>query len=292
MGPTGSSPVIRSRAREGTVWGGKSRLRVLAPRLARLAVFLSVVIIGLQLALAWVVKNRVEDSFLDLGAGLVQLDQQAPRQGPRIVELNGTRLRFASAAVDRSVEDVIDRAQDECGREKDKALKGGDGSRGFIACFVPAPAPLGPVVGEVREVVPPTYRYVYAQPGSEKTVVITVEAEGSALDLKALFPEEGDAPGADAPGVPRPPDARRTLSAREDGSPQQVTLYVTKAKTPAELEAWYRARLPDHGWRPLEGGRRNGGPRVLVADRKGTLAALVFDEDESGSASVAILTSL
>ncbi len=71
-----------------------------------------------------------------------------------------------------------------------------------------------------------------------------------------------------------------------------MTLYVTKDKNPAELEAWYRARLPDHGWRPLEGGRRNGGPRVLVADRKGTLAALVFDEDESGSASVAILTSL
>ncbi len=267
------------------------RLRVLAPRMARLALFLAVVIIGVQLALAWVVKKRVDESFLELGSGLVQLDRAVPHQGPRIVELNGARLHFATSSSDEKVEAVIARAQDACGPEKDKALKGSDGSRGFVACFVPAPGAAGPEVGEVREVVPPTYRYVYAQPGSEKTVVITVEADGQ-VELKKLFPEEGDAPGSDAPGVPRPPDARRTLTAREEGSPQQMTLYVTKDKNPAELEAWYRARLPDHGWRPLEGGRRTGGPRVLVAGRKGTLAALVFDKDESGGASVAILTSL
>src|SRR4029079_517921 len=243
------------------------------------------------LTLAWVVKKRVDESFLELGSGLVQLDQAVPHGGPRTVELNGARLPFAPRSVDDKVDDVIARAQDGCGPEKDKALKGGDGSRGFVACFVPAPGAAGPQVGEVREVIPPTYRYVYAQPGSEKTVVITVEADGT-IELKKLFPEEGDAPGADAPGVPRPPGARRTLTAREEGSPQQMTLYVTKEKNPAELEAWYRARLPDHGWRPLEGGRRNGGPRVLGAGRTGTLAALVFDKDESGGASVAILTSL
>ena len=269
-----------------------SRLRALAPRLVRLSIFVCVVAVGLQLALAWFVKDRVDQSFLDLGSGLAQLDAKSPRKGPRVVELNGARLKFASASVDDSVEDVIDRAKDECGQHKDKALKGGDGARGFVACFIPQAEPLGPVVGEVKQAVPPTYRYVYAQPGTEKTVVITVELADGANELKKLFPEEGDAPGVDAPGVPRPPDARRTLSAREEGSPQQMTLYVAKDKDPAELEAWYRARLPDHGWRPLEGGRRNGGPRVLVADRKGTLAALVFDEDESGGASVAILTSL
>ena len=268
-----------------------SRLRALAPRLARLSIFLFAVIVGLQLALAWMVRNKVEDGFLELGAGLAELDRQSPRKGPRIVELNGAELRFASSTVEDSVEAVIDRAQKDCGAQQDKALKGGDGSRGFVACFVPVPPPLGPVVGEVRQVAPPTYRYVYAQPGAERTVVISVEAEGE-VQLKDLFPPEGDAPGSDAPGVPRPPDARRVMSAREQGSPQQMTLYVTRDSDPAELEAWYRARLPDHGWRPLEGGRRNGGPRVLVADRRGTLAALVFDKDESGGASVAILTSL
>jgi hypothetical protein len=241
--------------------------------------------------LAWVVKRRVDQSMLELGSGLATLERAAPHKGPRIVELNGARLHFASAAVDESVEAVIDGAEQACGPQKDKALKGGDGSRGFVACFIPVAGAAGPQVGEVRQVTPPTYRYVYAQPGTEKTVVITVEADSN-VELKKLFPEEGDAPGVDAPGVPRPPDSRRTLSAREEGSPQQMTLYVTDDKNPADLEAWYRARLPDHGWRPLEGGRRNGGPRVLVADRNGTLAALVFDEDESGRASVAILTSL
>jgi len=267
------------------------RLRVLAPRMARLAIFLSIVIIGAQVLLARAVKKRVDESFLELGSGLAQLDSSVPHKGPRVVELNGARLHFASASTDEKVEDVIERSKKDCGPQEDKALKGSAGGRGFVACFVPTPGAAGPQVGEVREVIPPTYRYVYAQPGSEKTVVITVEADGT-IELKKLFPEEGDAPGADAPGVPRPPGARRTLTAREEGSPQQMTLYVTKDKNPAELEAWYRARLPDHGWRPLEGGRRNGGPRVLVAGRKGTLAALVFDKDESGGASVAILTSL
>jgi hypothetical protein len=267
------------------------RLRVLAPRMLRLAIFLAIVIITAQVLLARAVKKQVDETFLELGSGLAVLDKAMPGKGPRTVELNGAHLQFGSQSVDDKVEDVIARAQDACGKNKDKALHGADDSRGFVACFAPVAGAPGAEVGEVRQEAPPTYRYVYAQRGSEKTVVITVVVDG-AIQLKKLFPEEGDAPGVDAPGVPRPPGSRRTLSAREEGSPQQMTLYVTKEKSPAELEAWYRARLPDHGWRPLEGGRRNGGPRVLVAGRKGTLAALVFDKDESGGASVAILTSL
>jgi hypothetical protein len=82
------------------------------------------------------------------------------------------------------------------------------------------------------------------------------------------------------------------LSARETHEAQQVTLYSVARAAPAEIEAWYRTRLPTLGWRPVEGAGRLEWPRVLMVERAGDLAALVFDQQGAEMTSVAILTSL
>ena len=268
----------------------RARLRALAPRVARLSIFLVVVAVGLHFVLGRVVRAQVESTLLHLGAGILKLEaatgaRDPSGRGPRVLELNGARLQVSAEGSDESVEEVLDRAEAACAPgDEGRPVRGADGGRGFVACFVPPP-----VVGEGAAAAP-SYRYVYAEPGGERTVVVSVIAEGD-VELARLFPPDGEAPGADAPGLPRPPGSRRVLSAREHGAPQQMTLYMAEEE-PAALEAWYRAELPALGWRPLETGREQQGPRVLVVDRAGTLAALVFDREQTGGSSVAILTSL
>lgn len=266
------------------------RLGAVAPRLARLSVFLVAVAAGLYVLLGRVVEAQVERSLLELGAGVVQLSSGAREgDGPRVLELNGTDIRVEVESRDQTVDEVLEAARGHCSPTGERGLRGGDGSRGFVACFV-RPVVVSRVVGETEEA-RPSYRYVYAQPGEDATLVVSIAADAS-VDLEALFPPDGDAPGVDAPGVPRPPGARRVLSAREPDAPQQMTLYRAADADPADLLAWYRDQLPELGWRPLHDTAAPGKPRALVVERAGELAALVFDDEVGGGASVAILTSL
>ena len=257
----------------------------LGRRLGRLGLFLTVVCVGLELLLARAVRADVDHALLDLGAGLAQLagpgEPARPGQ-PRVLELNGNRLHFDTGTRADAVGEVLDQAEASCADPGARRMRGEDGRRGFVACLARVAAPEGA----------PAYRYVYAQPGAERTQVVRFWTDGP-LDLEALLPEAGDAPGSDAPDVPRPPGARRILSARELGEPQQITLYETGGAAPRDLAAWYRERLAAIGWRPLEPAAGAGGG-VLVVGRGGSLAALVFSVGEAGDGggTVAILTSL
>jgi hypothetical protein len=289
------------------------RLRALAPGLARIAVFLVIVAIGLEILLGKVVRAQVDGALLDLGAGLVQLadpaEEAEDRSGPRLLELNGSQLRFETGTRAEAVGAVLDDAETGCadGADRDadgdgvrgesppvrpeRLLRGSDGERGFVACIS---RPRAPIAGERSpRGTGAAYRYVYAQSGDQATQVVRFWTEG-ALDLERLFPDRGDAPGSDAPGLPRPPGARRILSAREVGAAQQLTLYRSRGGEPGELDTWYRARLAGLGWSPLEpvGKQAATGDHVLVVGRAGSIAALVFTADEAGGSSVAILTSL
>jgi hypothetical protein len=230
-------------------------------RIARLSVFLLLVAAGLHMLLGRVVSARVDRTLLELGAGLARLDSG----GPRVLELNGARLELGTETVAESVDQLLAAAEADC---PGRVLRGGDGGRGYLACAVEE-APFA-------EGGPPSFRFLYAQPGAEGTVAVSVAAD-RAIDLERLFPRSGDAPGADAPGLPRPPGSRRILSAREGGTGQQITMYAGDG-----LEAWYRARLPASGWRRL-----HGRDDVMVVARGDSLAALVFADRE-----VVVLTSL
>jgi hypothetical protein len=66
--------------------------------------------------------------------------------------------------------------------------------------------------------------------------VVSVRSSGP-LPLARMFPRRGDAPGNDLPRVPRPPDARRLLSAYEGGRAPALAIYTR----PGGLEELLRA---------------------------------------------------
>ena len=93
-------------------------------------------------------------------------------------------------------------------------------------------------------------RYVTAKKlDSGKTHVLAVWSEGPLL-LSALFPESGDAPGTDMPGVSRPATSRRLFHAAAPGRDYAFRLYETARAADAVL-AQYDHELPQRGWQAV-----------------------------------------
>ena len=267
----------------------------LAPRVARLSVFAAAVATGALLVGGERDPAPVRSPLRDLGAGLAELAAAsvAPAGAPRVLELNGARLHFATATRPERLAAVLGEAEAGCD-EAGERLREDDGGRGFVACAARLTVEERAAIDEpgAPEIAlgQPGFRYVYAQAG-ERTLVVRFWTDRP-LDLDRMFPVTGDAPGGDVAGMPRPPGARRFLSARELGAPQALTIYVDSSAEPAALERWYRAQLGAQGWAPLARQSAAGpsGDRVLVARRAGALTALVFAGDRDRS--VAILSSL
>jgi hypothetical protein len=283
-----------------------ARLVELAPRIARLAGFLVAVAAGLALVAPLARRPAGAGDLAGLGAGVLELVApagRAPRPGPRVLELNGQRLHLETGTSADGVAGALDAAAAACHPvapgERGAApapLRGGDDRGGFVACATwLSAAEAEAAVADRGDEAPGArvagYRYVYAAASGAGTTTLVRLYTASPIDLPALFPRRGDAPGRDAPGLPRPPGARRLLSAREPGQPQELTLYEVARGQRAALDRFYRAALPAGGWRALGGTARAAAGDVLVVDRAGALAALVFAE-EPDSGSVAILTSL
>ncbi len=90
-------------------------------------------------------------------------------------------------------------------------------------------------------------RYSLATRGEDsKTTVFTVSTERHA-SFDTLFPAEGDAPGGDIPGVPRPEGSRRDFSASFDGEAYGVRIYEAPRAMP-EVVMRYDTQMADAGW--------------------------------------------
>jgi hypothetical protein len=96
-------------------------------------------------------------------------------------------------------------------------------------------------VGDVR------YMAVEARGGVSH--VVTAWTEGS-FRWREMFPPEGDVPGEDFGGVPRPDGSRRMLSASVDGAPAGVNSYLAKGR-PDEVLAHLETKLFSQGWKTV-----------------------------------------
>jgi len=78
------------------------------------------------------------------------------------------------------------------------------------------------------------------------TRVRTIWTDG-ALDLHAMFPADGDAPGGDSLVLPRPDSSRLVVSAAAEGQPYAVRIYKSH-ETPAKIAEMYDRELPARGF--------------------------------------------
>lgn len=202
----------------------------------------------------------VTEHSLEVGRELAKMKELMA--GTTIMELNGERMTLTSASSEHDVGTILDRFGATCAEqsggvteELEALVEGGarfpenvkpksalvlrsqkDAREGASACFARSgEGGLRDLTARLTRTVESgefgslgELRYVFARrkEGSSSTHVIAVRAH-SALALAKMFPESGDAPGADLFAGARPADARRIVSAKVDGTRHHATIYQT-----------------------------------------------------------------
>ncbi|MET0340493.1 MAG: hypothetical protein ABW252_05795 [Polyangiales bacterium] len=206
--------------------------------------------------------------------------------GAHALVLNGQPLRVSAHHTARNVKSVLDRFSDHCvggkAGEPDvmRAALAGDrpalrallddpmrfgvlrserDDEGMLACFQSdeSDRSLAGVFARLQRFLQTGdlgalggLRFVTARRSETgSTHVVAVWTEGS-FRLGALFPERGDAPGSDLDGVPRPPEALRTLTATTPSRGFSLRSYDSTRARPA-LTAFYDEALGRDGWEPM-----------------------------------------
>lgn len=279
--PRAEDEVVVRRPGEGRLRTHFSQ-RVLAwsARFTRLAVYFAVVAAVLAIVAGRVAYAHAKQAALDTGRELVRLTDTAHLSGVNRLRINGALVKVSSAVSNLSHQAVLDRFQKECedhadgmaeefgalsanleGKPRDQGFPGvgvlrqDDDMAGMVVCFA-----IGKAAGEaelysrIAEFAKTgdlgslgSVRYVMAKKGqSAASQVVAMWTEGS-VDVQKMFPEKGDSPGNDAPGVLRPPSARRLMTAYAEGAPYGVRVYESTLGRDAIL-AEYDKVMPATGW--------------------------------------------
>jgi hypothetical protein len=136
-------------------------------------------------------------------------------------------------------------------------------------------------------------RYVAARKQANgKTQVIAIWTEGK-FDIEAMFPDQGDAPGTDAPNFPRPPHAVRSFSAVVPNHPYAVRFYDS-SEPPAQVLGFYDKALTLAGWTTQPSSMTEVGPELHGADvrafsRRGRAMLIATHEDGPGQTGVSVI---
>jgi hypothetical protein len=272
-------------------WPSRARLR--------LSAYFGFVFLGLSAFCSRALYASGQEAALSLGGQLVELsDLLGEHEGLR---LNGVNFRHAIAHSERSPEQVLDRIQAYCDSQggllrdvlaelesRDRrafaevappgALRRGvvrrDGNdRGVVICFTDSGpqslSGMAPALSLLLRATDPRelgeLLYSYAERGPNgRTRVVTLWTRGG-LDLAAMFPAEGDAAGDDSRLAPRPPEARRILSASAEGQPFGVRSYESE-RPEREVAAFYAEWAKKQRWTPVSSDAETGATAYLRDD--------------------------
>jgi len=245
------------------------------------AYFSALSVLGLISAARSLYAATREDAF-NFGHELLGLSDLT--DGAEVVSLNGERFHHAVSSTHESLQRVLDRLEQHCrenpgpaalvldrlaasdprdferhappGSLRNAIFREEAGARGMVLCFVGGPGPDSPAgffaalrrFSHTRDLSAfGRLRYTFAeQSAPERTRVVTLWAD-SGLNLAALFPQSGDAPGSDSRAVPRPPEARRMLSASAEGMPFAARVYQT-TQSLAATQQFYDSWMSGHGY--------------------------------------------
>jgi len=255
-------------------------------------------------------EARASEAMLSVGSELMRLDTPTPGRA-RTLFLNGAQIHLRTATTTDDVRSVLDRFQSVCRKRAgidmpravstkleaasphsrpamlDGVIRAETTDQGAVGCVdTGKPLTLAAVVerleafartGDLASV--GELRYVFARRVDGKTNVLMLWSEGQ-MPLVEMFPATGDAPGQDSADIPRPPGARRLLSASESGQPYSTTAYVVPNGDLRSTVSFYKRSLQDAGWSEQVDETKTGASTAIFARRAGRTAALHIAHDQ------------
>lgn len=293
MGRKGMRPSIWA------LWHGTKVARV-----ARLGTFMIVLLcLGSWLAFTRT-QAQLGDNLLGIGESLMEFADPVHSSGPRALSINGEVVNLTSGSSEEDLMDVLDAFEEVCLRQdaefrtqidefyrehpdaRHRSLmerfrpairrmgEGANGSRrGTVGCL-----DLGTERRTASEILDAAHefnetgdlsrlgniRYLFAQDADGgRTHYVALWTEGE-FHIRNVLPGDSDAPGAELPGIPRAPDARRSLSAFEVGRDDRFVMYEGSSMTEWELEHFYRTSLAEAGWTIEDAFNEEGASSQLV----------------------------
>jgi hypothetical protein len=177
----------------------------------------------------------------------------------------------------------------------DGVFREGNDEAGIIACIETGQERLAPeqMMSRVKEAIHTgdmsrvgDMRYVYIRKDVRRTAFVAMWSEGP-LNLKQMFPKQGDVPGNDPPGLPRPPGTRRVLSGYPLSVEASLNMYNSSSQNATQLLEFYHRELPRAGFvvdtKPHE--------RFLAAhDRKRSITISLSDDARTGHSVASVAT--
>ena len=281
-----------------------------------------------QLAAAWtvvtLVRARVDEALLRAGALVMEYAGASYQQEPRTLLLNGARIGLSVGVSERPVSDVLDHFERDCrqrsgqlaeqlheamnrageagsevahhGMWPDPVVRAEEAERGVVACLELGDATLSMeelsrrasallLTGDLSQV--GGLRLATVERGDNQTVFVTTWSDGP-IDTPSMFPTEGDAPGFDMSGVPRPANARRVLSAREAGQAKAFNAYAVSGQPLDETRRAFTAQMVAAGFTVPKAGTTGSETSGYVAQRGDEAVVVAFVAPERAETIVTI----
>ncbi|MDB4944467.1 MAG: hypothetical protein JWP97_4001 [Labilithrix sp.] len=318
-GPS-SAPIMTLRS----AWVRRlARLLVPSARSLRMGAYSGFAFGVLAVASGRAVYADVREVGLGMGHQLAKLEDLTGNA--QLVTVNGAVVHRASAHTAQPVSEVLGRYEAYCkdspgalGRAmsdipgalaasaaipqgplaRSSVVHEEQNGRGMVICFVDEPGAAARSLVQRLEDVSTSgdlsplghFRYAFAEPSKAGTHVVTFWSDGE-INLKKMFPAEGDAPGSDSAVAPRPAGSRRTLSASVEGYPASVRIYESPAARPAveqEVDAALRARGFTRATRSESGSayvRKDGAEIFVSLGDAGARTAVTIVESSATAAS-------
>ncbi|WP_394836791.1 hypothetical protein LVJ94_07770 [Pendulispora rubella] len=241
--------------------------------------------------------RREEHALLAQMARFEALPVAHHAENGRFVSLNGSRVFFRTSSTRESLEGAVEGIRRECQSGDRATMLGGEAARDDRPSLggdlrldridhqgTDNAAAMLCVFRQRDDSTRVRYSMVKRADGG-RTSIITV-ATDSAAPLETLFPAEGDAPGGDFDGVPRPPGSRRTFAAALDGEAYGVRVYEVQRALPASVGA-YDDEMRTHGWSRSEAVAQRL-PDARVYTRGPVQMVASFESSPDGFTTVAI----
>ena len=238
------------------------------------------------------VQARASELASEVAPALLAYAGAARDEGARVLRVNGASVELRTGVTADSIEVVLARQREACGAaDVLPIVHWRSAMQGVLGCFAP---PDGMSLserllafvrsGDLAALGEPRVTWVLAADGARRYALLSAP---DPLALTRMFPAQGDAPGFDAPGLPRPPHARRVLSAVQEGDEPMLVAYRSDLAV-EELERTYGELLEAQG-RRVDRGDGPDGPRLLVrSDDRAQLVLLGSD----GSGALAVIVPL